>query len=204
MAKSLPISLAFDVAVTVTAEPVANKSTVNVTRAPTIGKAWNGIVITPRDSDGYVLSTDSSDDFDVALSKELPESKKVTATCERAWSAPDVHFACDVPDTDSMAGDWDISVALRGERMFEGVVRAQCDAGTYQRDGRCHACPKGSSCDHEGTVTSSLCVEPEWWRSHRESHVVLACPVGDACLGDSQCRAGHVGCVAPAAGCACP
>ena len=116
MLDSLPVSLPFSVEFTVTAAADASTTTVQVDGAPVIGTTWSGLKITPCDSDGFALGTDSSEDFAVSLEKSL-DDEMLAAACTTTWAAPALTTECIVPDANSRAGDWNLAVTLRGEAI---------------------------------------------------------------------------------------
>ena len=61
----------------------------------------------------------------------------------------------------------------------------------------CVACPKGLACDTPGLNTSTVVVEPDFWRTTRDSLAILFCRtgwcVGGFGAGDILCEEGHAG-----------
>ena len=62
---------------------------------------------------------------------------------------------------------------------------------------RCVACPQGLACDTPGLNTSTVVVEPGFWRTTRDSLAILFCRtgwcIGGVGAGDDLCEEGHAG-----------
>ena len=79
--KSLPSAVSIPVALLVGARADAATTKVVIVGAPTLDVSWSGIKIYPYDGDGYPITTDGNEGFEVALSVA-----NLTASCAVRWS----------------------------------------------------------------------------------------------------------------------
>ena len=80
----------------------------------------------------------------------------------------------------------------------------ECRAGYFHAGGQtttshheCAACPEGLACDAPGLTTSTVVLEPGYWRTSRDSLAILFCRTGwctgGVGAGDMLCEEGHAG-----------
>ena len=77
-----------------------------------------------------------------------------------------------------------------------------CSRGRFSNSNTslvCEECPAGAICDQEGLTTTTLTIQPGYWRHHASTLELRECPSPRACKGgvmntsDDLCREGHTG-----------
>ena len=178
---------------TIATEPTAAQSyvTVNASRAPVLGERWRGgATIYAVDADGDPVA-DAARSFAVALTSG---DGSYVAACEPvSGEGATIDVECGVPDV-ATAGDWQLNVTNKGAFVQNGRRRvpARCQAGTFERNGRCRACIDGAACEVPGLEFETLPVKENFWRPTRYSETLYRCEYHGACE-EGGCTDGHIG-----------
>ena len=168
--KSLPSAVSIPVGLVIGARADAAETQVVIVGAPTLDVSWSGIKIYPYDGDGYPITTDGNEGFEVALSVG-----NLTASCAARWSVAWYEGECLVPDI-SLAGKWKLEVALDDQIFFTSSISVSCKVGDYEdpQDNNCKVCPRGARCA-VGTTLASLLIMPGSWRTGTSEPCVEEC-----------------------------
>ena len=157
---SLPIELELPVSFTFTAKADPQTTHVSIESSPTLDVRWAGVSIVPYDVDGFAITSDENEDFELSLA-----SNNLSSSCSVRWMSLEYIGECIVPNT-GLAGAWKLQLALNGGEFFTATVHASCPKDTYETPFyRCESCPRGSLCSQAGTTLATLSINLGYWRT---------------------------------------
>ena len=158
-----------------------NTTQVKIKKQPTIGEAYDGVQIWPRDVEGWVIDRFINDDFSVTLTRATEESHIAIVTCGTSWNKAGYYISdCTIPNlgaTVGAVGNWTLQAKLGDAYFYSTTVRMQCPSGEYETaENACEPCPRGVACQTKGVTLQSLPIAEGWWRSSASSDDIRACP----------------------------
>lgn len=119
--------------------------------------------------------------FDCPAQTKSVADRTYCDACPHPWTSPQGSASCDMCLTDFFLTD---RRTARNYQPPEGTGGCYEGTGnTTSTDGmHCCPCPDGAICE-EGTTLSTLRIEENYFRLTRETPMVYACMIEDACVG---------------------